>query len=171
MTDAIYPGSFDPLTNGHLDLIERGSRLFSRLYVAVARNLGKQPLFSADERVAMLQEEIGDRFPNVEVTTLDGLVVDFARAHGIDCLLRGLRTVSDFEYELQMALTNRDLSKDLETVFVMPTLRYTYLSAKLIRETVALGADMSHLIPATVQEKLRERLAALDSNREQGHGA
>lgn len=171
MTDALYPGSFDPLTNGHLDLIERGSRLFSRLFVAVARNLGKQPLFTADERVAMLQEEIGDRLPNVEVTTLDGLVVDFARAHGIGCLLRGLRTVSDFEYELQMALTNRDLSKDLETVFVMPTLRYTYLSARLIRETVALGADMSHLIPTTVQEKLRERLRVLDLKREQDHGA
>ena len=161
MTEAIYPGTFDPLTNGHLDLIERGSRLFTRLHVAVARNIDKRPLFSAEERVAMLEQEIPDGLKNVQVTTFDGLVVDFARQHGIRCLLRGLRTVSDFEYELQMALTNRDLSEDLETVFVMPTLRYTYLSARLIRETVALGADMSHLIPASIQERLRERLKAL----------
>lgn len=161
MTEAIYPGTFDPLTNGHLDLIERGSRLFDRLHVAVVRNMDKRPLFSAEERVAMLEQEIQGRWKNVLVTAFEGLVVDFAKKHDIHCLLRGLRTVSDFEYELQMALTNRDLSEDLETVFVMPTLRFTYLSARLIRETVALGADMSHLIPTTVQERLRERLSAL----------
>ncbi len=158
MTDAIYPGSFDPVTNGHLDLIDRGSRLFSRLIVAVARNVDKAPLFSAEERVAMLQEQVAGRFANVEVTSFAGLIVEYARQRGVHCLLRGLRTIADFEYEFQMALTNRRLAPDIETVFVMPSLRYSYVSARLIRETVLLGADMSHLIPASVQAKLRARL-------------
>lgn len=158
MTEAIYPGTFDPLTNGHLDLIERGSRLFSRLHVAVALNVDKRPLFTAEERVEMLREQIADRLDNVEVVSFEGLIVEFARQRGIPCLLRGLRTISDFEYEMQMALTNRDLADEVETVFVMPSLRYSYLSARLIRETVQLGADMSHLIPASIQDRLRQRL-------------
>ncbi|MBI4879408.1 MAG: pantetheine-phosphate adenylyltransferase [Planctomycetes bacterium] len=159
MTEAIYPGSFDPVTNGHLDLIERGSRLFSRLIVAVARNVDKAPLFSSEERVAMLREQVAGRFANVEVTSFAGLIVEYARQSGVHCLLRGLRTIADFEYEFQMALTNRRLAPDIETVFVMPSLRYSYVSARLIRETVLLGADMSHLIPASVQTKLRARLS------------
>ena len=157
MEAAIYPGTFDPVTKGHLDLIERGARLFPRLIVAVARNFSKQPIFSAEERVAMLAELTTD-LPGVQVTTFEGLIVDCARENGASCLLRGLRTVSDFEYEFQMALTNRDVAPDIETIFLMPSVKFSYVSSKLIRETVALGADMSHLIPASVYQKLRERL-------------
>lgn len=157
MGAAIYPGTFDPVTNGHLDVIERGSRLFSRLVVAVAWNADKKPIFTAEERVAHLREMCRG-LKNVEILTFKGLIVEFARQQKIGCLLRGVRTVSDFEYELQMALTNRDLAADVETVFVMPSLRYSYVSSRLIRESVQLGADLSHLIPAAVQEQLRERL-------------
>lgn len=158
MTAAIYPGTFDPVTNGHLDVIERGVRLFSRLVVAVARNIDKRPLFTAAERVEMIQAQVAGQMPNVEVVAFDGLIVEYARRRGIPVLLRGLRTISDFEAEYQMALTNRDLAPEVETVFVMPNLRHSYVSSRLIRETVLLGADVSHLIPAGVQQRLRERL-------------
>jgi pantetheine-phosphate adenylyltransferase len=165
MEQAIYAGSFDPVTNGHLDVIERGCRLFHRLVVAVATNIGKSPLFTPDERVDMIRRAIdlvaapGDgRFQNVEVCAFDGLVVELARARRIRCLLRGVRTFSDFEVELQMALTNRDLAPEIETVFVMPSLQHSYVSSRLIRETVKLGADVTHLIPAFVQDRLRQRL-------------
>jgi pantetheine-phosphate adenylyltransferase len=157
MGSAIYPGTFDPVTNGHLDVIERGARLFSRLVVAVAWNAEKKPLFTVEERVATLKELCRSQ-NNVEVAAFSGLVVEFARRLGVPCLLRGVRTATDFEYELQMAHTNRDLAPEVETVFVMPSLRYSYVSSRLIRESVALGADVSHLIPAQVQERLRERL-------------
>ncbi len=157
MGAAIYPGTFDPVTNGHLDVIERGARLFTRLVVAVAWNADKKPIFTAEERVQHLKDACG-RLKNVEITTFKGLIVEFARQQQIACLLRGVRTVTDFEYELQMALTNRDLAPDVETVFVMPSLRYSYVSSRLIRESVELGADVSHLIPAAVQQQLRERL-------------
>jgi pantetheine-phosphate adenylyltransferase len=159
MVAAIYPGTFDPVTFGHIDLVERGSRMFDRLVVAVAQNVDKRPLFDVAERVGMLKELVGGRCPNVEVDAFEGLVADQARKRGIRCILRGLRTVSDFEYEFQMALTNRDLAPDIETVFVMPSLKFSYVSSRLIRETVALGADMSHLIPKLVMDKLRARLA------------
>ena len=158
MDAAIYAGSFDPVTNGHLDLIERGGRLFDRLVVAVASNIDKRPVFTADERVQLIREALADRLPNVEVCRFDGLIVGFARERGIRRLLRGLRTVSDFESEFQMALTNRDLAPEVETVFVTPNLQHSYTSSRLIREAVLLGADVSHLIPAFVQDRLRERL-------------
>jgi pantetheine-phosphate adenylyltransferase len=159
MTVAIYPGSFDPLTLGHLDVIERGARLFSRLVVAVATNDSKAPLFTADERVAMLRRALDERrIPKVEVTAFDGLIVDFARARGADVLLRGVRTVTDFEYEWQMALMNRDLAPAIETVFLMPSLAYSYVSSRLIKESVRLGADVTHHVPDFVHEALRTRL-------------
>ena len=164
MGAAIYPGTFDPVTFGHLDLIERGSRLFSRLVVAVARNFDKRPVFSAEERVQMLRE-LTARIPNVEVDSFDGLIVEYARKRQVPCLLRGLRTISDFEYEFQMALTNRDLAPDVETTFVMPSLKYSYVSSRLIRETVALGADVTHLIPELVQRRLREKLHLTEERR------
>ncbi|MCC7170889.1 MAG: pantetheine-phosphate adenylyltransferase [Planctomycetes bacterium] len=164
MGAAIYPGTFDPVTFGHLDLIERGSRLFSRLVVAVARNFDKRPVFSAEERVQMLRE-LTARIPNVEVDSFDGLIVEYARRRQVPCLLRGLRTISDFEYEFQMALTNRDLAPDVETTFVMPSLKYSYVSSRLIRETVALGADVTHLIPELVQRRLREKLNLTEERR------
>jgi pantetheine-phosphate adenylyltransferase len=164
MGAAIYPGTFDPVTNGHLDLIERGSRLFSHLVVAVARNLDKTPVFTTEERVQLLRE-LTARIPNVEVDSFEGLIVEYARKRKIPCLLRGLRTVSDFEYEFQMALTNRDLAPDVETTFVMPSLKYSYVSSRLIRETVALGADLTHLIPELVQRRLREKLQLSEARR------
>ncbi|MBL8766049.1 MAG: pantetheine-phosphate adenylyltransferase [Planctomycetes bacterium] len=164
MGAAIYPGTFDPVTYGHLDLIERGSRLFSQLIVAVARNFDKRPVFTAEERVQMLRE-LTARIPNVEVDSFDGLIVEFARKRQVPCLLRGLRTISDFEYEFQMALTNRDLAPDVETTFVMPSLKYSYVSSRLIRETVALGADVTHLIPELIQRRLREKLNVTEVRR------
>lgn len=158
MQQAIYAGSFDPVTNGHLDVIERGARLFRSLTVAVANNIEKSPLFTPEERVEMIRTALGGRAENVTVRTFDGLVVDLARSLGVPCLLRGVRTYADFEAEMQMALTNRDLAPTIETVFVMPSLQYSYVSSRLMKETVRLGADVSHLIPAFVQDLLRERL-------------
>src|SRR3989442_3677543 len=130
---AIYPGSFDPVTNGHLDLIERGRNIFGQLVVAVLRNAEKQPLFTVPERVEMLREVTRD-WPNVEVDVFEGLLVDYARRRHAGVILRGIRAVSDYEYELQMALMNRKLEPGLETVFMMPALKYSYLSARLVRE-------------------------------------
>ena len=154
---ACYAGSFDPLTLGHLDLIRRAHALFPRLLVAIGHNASKQPLLSAEDRKALIEAEVAD-LEGVEVVIFDGLVVDLCRRHDRDVLVRGVRTASDFEAEMQMALTNRDLAPDVETVFVMPSLQLSYVSSRLIKETVRLGADVSHLIPAFVQERLRERL-------------
>jgi len=157
---AVFPGSFDPLTNGHVDIIERGSRLFHRVVVAVAINAEKTPLFSVDERVAMTREIFCDH-PGVEVDTFSGLLVEYARQLGASALIRGLRAVSDFEYEFQMALMNRRLNHDLETVFLMPDEKYTYTSSRLIKEVFMLGGQVAGLVPATVEERLRQKQASL----------
>jgi pantetheine-phosphate adenylyltransferase len=163
MRHALYAGTFDPVTLGHLDLIVRGLRLFPRLTVGVADNLRKAPLFSAEERVALLAGEVRRRrLRGVRVVSFRGLVVDWARANGADVLLRGVRTTSDFEYEYQMALTNRALSGEIETVFVMPSERFAYLSSTLIREVVRGGGDVSRWVPPAVGTALRRRLAGGD---------
>ncbi|MGD9902267.1 MAG: pantetheine-phosphate adenylyltransferase [Vicinamibacterales bacterium] len=154
---AVYPGSFDPITNGHVDIIERGARLFDRLVVGVLANEAKTPLFSAAERVQMIRAALAGR-DNVEVDTFDGgLLVDYARRQGASVVIRGLRAVSDFEYEFQMALMNRRLDHDIETVFMMPAEQYTYTSSRLIKEVVRLGGDVRGLVPPLVEERLRER--------------
>jgi pantetheine-phosphate adenylyltransferase len=154
---AIYPGSFDPITNGHLDLIQRGSQIFTRLIVAVLTNLEKDPLFTVPERVEMLQETTRS-IPNVSVDTFSGLLVDYARQKQAKALLRGIRAFTDYEYELQMALMNRKLGPELETVFLMPALAYTYVSSRLIRQVFQLGGSVAGLVPAIVEERLRQKV-------------
>lgn len=154
---AVYPGSFDPITNGHLDLIQRGARLFARLIVAILRNEAKKPLFSVQERLEMAREVLRD-FPNVEVDSFGGLLVDYAKARGATVILRGIRAISDYEYELQMALMNRRLAPGIETVFLMAGEAYSFLSARLVKEVIALGGDVSGLVPPLVEERLRKRL-------------
>jgi pantetheine-phosphate adenylyltransferase len=153
---AIYPGSFDPLTNGHVDIIERGARLFDRIVVAVLINLEKSPLFTVPERVAIARQVFRDA-ANVEVDTFDGLLVDYARRKHATVIVRGLRAISDFEYEMQMALMNRRLNGDVETVFMMPAEPYTYVSSRLVKEVVALGGTVSGIVPRVVEERLREK--------------
>ena len=148
---AIYPGSFDPLTNGHVDIIQRGSRLFDRIVVGVLINLEKAPLFTVPERVAIARD-VFRGWANVEVDTFDGLLVDYARSKQASVIVRGLRAVSDFEYELQMALMNRRLSPDVETVFMMPAEPYTYVSSRLVKEVVALGGSVHGLVPDIVED-------------------
>jgi len=154
---AIYPGSFDPPTNGHLDLVERGSKIFDELIVAVLRNSEKTPLFSIGERRRML-EDLTDGFKNVRVDVFDGLTVDYASRVKASAMLRGIRALSDYEYELQMALMNRKLRPELETVFMMPAEKYSYLSSRLVREVARLGGDISKLVPELVEQRLREKL-------------
>jgi pantetheine-phosphate adenylyltransferase len=151
---AIYPGSFDPVTNGHLDLIERGAKIFDRLIVGLLRNFDKEPLFSLDERVEMLREVVRP-WPNVEVDVFSGLLVEYAKLREANVILRGIRAVSDYEYELQMALMNRKLHPNLETVFMMPALSYSYLSSRLVREIAQLGGPTKGLVPPAVEERLR----------------
>ncbi len=153
---AVYPGSFDPLTNGHVDIIERGARLFDHIVLAILVNIDKAPLFSVDERVAILRE-VFDTQPNVEIETFDGLLVDYARQRGADVIVRGLRAISDFEYEMQMALMNRHLNPDIETVFMMPAESYTYLSSRLAKEVFALGGSITGLVPELVEARLRAK--------------
>jgi pantetheine-phosphate adenylyltransferase len=154
---AIYPGSFDPVTNGHLDLIERGAQIFDRLVVAVLRNLDKEPLFSTKERAEMLTEATRHH-PNVEIDVFDGLLVDYVRERKAQVILRGIRAISDYEYELQMAMMNRKLAPDVETVFMLPAEAYSYLSARLVREIARLGGDVSSLVPASVLQRLRAKV-------------
>jgi len=161
---AIYPGSFDPLTNGHVDIIQRGSRLFHRIVVGVLINLEKAPLFTVPERVAIARE-VFRGWDNVEVDTFDGLLVEYARSKRAGVIVRGLRAVSDFEYELQMALMNRRLSPDVETVFMMPAEPYTYVSSRLVKEVVALGGSVHGLVPEIVEERLREKKLARETLR------
>ncbi|MDP9162341.1 MAG: pantetheine-phosphate adenylyltransferase [Acidobacteriota bacterium] len=154
---AIYPGSFDPPTNGHLDLIERGSNIFDELVVAILRNPDKNPLFSVGERRSML-EAMTDDLRNVRVDTFDGLTVDYALRVNASAVLRGIRALSDYEYELQMALMNRKLQPELETVFMMPAEQYSYLSSRLVREVAQLGGSIEGLVPELVEQRLREKL-------------
>ena len=154
---AIYPGSFDPLTNGHLDLIERGSKIFDRLIVAILRNPEKDPLFTLEERRQMLQA-MTRKYPNVAVDVFEGLLVDYARRVNAHALLRGIRAISDYEYELQMALMNRKLYPQLETVFMMPAEKYSYVSSRLVKDVVRLGGSVKGLIPELVEGKLHAKV-------------
>jgi len=154
---ALYPGTFDPVTNGHIDLICRAHEIFHDVIVAVAHNPHKKPVFSVEERVAMLKQATAG-MDGVTVTHFDGLVVDFARSMKTKVLVRGLRMLSDFEYEFQMALTNRKLAGDIETIFLMPHESYSYISAKLIKEAAVLGADLSAFVPDFVARALEKKL-------------
>lgn len=160
MATAIFPGSFDPLTNGHMDLLERALKMFDRVCVAVLVNSSKNPLFTVEERVEMMHAcidsrlDVGDR---IEVRSFRGLLVDFARERQAKVLVRGLRAVSDFEYELQMAMMNRELHPELETVFLMPKNVYSYLSSRLVKEVARLGGDVSKLVPPIVEQQLRQK--------------
>ena len=155
---AIYPGSFDPVTNGHLDLIMRGEKMFDHLIVAVLKNVEKEPLFTVPERVEMLREVTG-QWPAVEVDVFQGLLVDYARKRDAAVILRGIRAISDYEYELQMALMNRKLEPRLETVFMLPSEAYSYLSAKLVREIAQLNGPLTSLVPQAVEQRLRKKLS------------
>jgi pantetheine-phosphate adenylyltransferase len=161
---AIYPGSFDPLTNGHLDIIERGARVFDRIVIGILINIDKAPLFTVPERVDIAREVFRES-ANVEVDTFDGLLVDYARRKHAGVIVRGLRAVSDFEFEMQMALMNRRLNPEVETVFMMPAEPYTYVSSRLVKEVVALGGSVHGLVPAIVERKLREKKLARETLR------
>jgi pantetheine-phosphate adenylyltransferase len=153
----IYPGSFDPITYGHLDLIQRGAKIVDRLVVAVLANQHKQPLFNVEERTEMLRDVVV-AFSNVEVDSFDGLLVDYAIHKGAGVILRGIRAVSDYEYELQMALMNRRLAPDIETVFMMAGEAYSFISSRLVKEVIRLGGNISGLVPPSVEERLKRRL-------------
>ncbi|OGX26979.1 MAG: pantetheine-phosphate adenylyltransferase [Omnitrophica WOR_2 bacterium RIFCSPHIGHO2_02_FULL_45_21] len=154
---AIYPGSFDPVTYGHIDLIQRAQKIFETVIVAVAHNSQKKPLFSIKERVDMLKKATAG-MDGIIIEDFGSLVVDYARKHNIGVIIRGLRMVSDFEYEFQMALTNRKLSRDVETIFLMPSEQYSYFSSRLLKETAFLGADLSSFLPKDVERRLKEKL-------------
>jgi len=156
-TLAVYPGSFDPLTNGHVDIILRGARLFDRIIVAILVNAEKAPLFTMQERVDIARA-VFEHQPNVEVDTFDGLLVDYVARRGAQVIVRGLRAVSDFEFEFQMALMNQRLNSTIETVFMMPAERYTYISSRLIKEVFKLGGRVNGLVPELVEQRLREKV-------------
>lgn len=160
MLRALYPGSFDPVTNGHLDVLQRAARLFDEVVVAVAYNEAKKGLFTSAERVALLQEATAG-MKNVRVTSFEGLLVDFARAQKARAVIRGLRAISDFEFEFQLALMNRSLEPDLEALFLMPSEEYTYLSSRLVKEVARLGGDVSRFVPKCVYSALLERFSAM----------
>jgi len=153
---AVFPGSFDPLTNGHVDIILRGARLFDSIVVAILRNAEKAPLFTPEERIDTVREVFRE-YPNVDVESFEGLLVDYAHRRKASVIVRGLRAVSDFEYELQMALMNRRLGPEMETVFMMPAEQYTYVSSRLIKEVFALGGPIAGLVPEVVELRLREK--------------
>jgi len=153
---AIFPGSFDPLTNGHVDIILRSAHLFERITVAVLVNAEKKPLFTSDERVAIIRE-VFKEYPNVEVDAFDGLLVEYARQRRASAIVRGLRAVSDFEYEFQMALMNRKLRSTVETVFLMPHEKYTYISSRLIKEVASFGTSVTGMVPPIVEKRLVEK--------------
>ncbi len=153
-TRAVYPGSFDPVTNGHLDLIQRSSALFDQVIVAILRNAEKTPLFTVEERTEMLEEAVRD-LKNVSVTSFAGLLVDYAQQIGASVIVRGIRAISDYEYELQMGLMNRRLSNKVETVFMLPAESYSFLSSKLVKEIAQLGGSIRGFVPADVEQRLR----------------
>ena len=159
-TLAVYPGSFDPLTNGHVDIIARGARLFDRIIVAIAINAEKAPLFTMEERVEIARAVFKDQ-PKVEIEAFDGLLVDYVAKRRADVIVRGLRAVSDFEFEFQMALMNRRLNGQIETVFMMPAEQYSYISSRLIKEVFALGGQVHGLVPDMVELRLREKVSGL----------
>ena len=154
---AIYPGSFDPITSGHLDVIERGSRLFDRLIVSILRNEAKSPLFSVEERIEMLTE-VTAPYKNIAVDSFDGLLAHYALRKGARVILRGIRAISDYEYELQMALMNRRLQPQLETVFLLAGEQFSFISSKLVKEVIGLGGNITGLVPPAVEKQLRQRL-------------
>lgn len=156
---AVFPGTFDPITNGHLDIISRGRDLFDRIVIAILRNPDKDPLFPLEERVDILRSVVG-RWSNVEVDSFDGLLVDFARAQGAQVIVRGLRALSDFEYEFQMTLMNQRLEPGIQTVFMMPSEAYSYVSSRLVKEVARLGGDVTGLVPPEVISRLKRRFAA-----------
>ena len=157
MTTAIYPGSFDPLTFGHVDIIERSARLFDTVIVSILTNSQKIPLFTVEERIEIMREILKPRFPNVEVDVFRGLLVDYARQKGAKVIVRGIRAVTDYEYEFQMALMNRRLTPDIETVFMMPAENYSYLSSRLVKEIAELGGSVAGLVPTIVETRLKQR--------------
>jgi pantetheine-phosphate adenylyltransferase len=161
---AIYPGSFDPVTNGHLDIIERACKLFDEVVVAILINPGKKPMFSSDERVEILNQVLNTRFPQVKVDTFDGLLVDYAKQRQAQAIVRGIRAISDYEYELQMALMNRRLNSSIETVFMMSAEAYSYLSSRLVKEVFSLGGAITGLVPDLVIERMKEKLARQSSS-------
>jgi pantetheine-phosphate adenylyltransferase len=156
-TLAVYPGTFDPLTNGHVDIITRGGRLFDRIIVAILVNAEKSPLFSMNERIEIAREVFKDH-ANVEIDTFDGLLVDYVERRGAQVIVRGLRAVSDFEFEFQMALMNQRLNGRIETIFMMPAEQYTYISSRLIKEVFSLGGRVHGLVPDMVEDRLREKV-------------
>lgn len=156
---ALYPGTFDPPTNGHVDLIQRGAKIFDHMTVAVLNNRGKNPLFTVAERVEML-EEVARPLGNVSVAMFDGLMVEFARKQGASAVLRGIRAISDYEYEFQMALMNRRLAPEIETVFLQPAGRYSFLSSRMVKEVFSFGGDITGLVPPNVLKRLRGRIKA-----------
>jgi pantetheine-phosphate adenylyltransferase len=151
---AVYPGSFDPVTNGHLDVIRRAAGIFDKVIVGVGRNVGKAPLFTTEERVSLIQVAVSE-LQNVEVQSFDGMLVAFAKQHGASVLVQGLRAISDFEYEFQMALANRHLDPSVETMFLMTSAEYQFLSSSIVKEMVRVGGDCSPLVPAVVMDALR----------------
>ena len=157
MSIAVYPGSFDPVTLGHLDVIRRASQLFDHLVIAVLHNSAKTPLFSVEERVKML-EEMTKNMPGVKVVPFEGLLIDFAKEMSAGIVVRGLRAVTDFEYELQMAQTNNKLSPELETVFLTTSLEYSYLSSTIVKEVAAFGGDISQFVPETIERRIQEKI-------------
>ena len=161
---AIYPGSFDPLTSGHVDIIERGAKIFDSIIVAILANVEKTPLFTENERIAIIRN-VFKGHDNVQVDTFSGLLVDYARLKNASVLVRGLRAISDFEYEFQMALMNRHLAPGIETVFMMPDEKYTYISSRLIKEVFTLGGEITGLVPPVVEEKLRAKQKAKKGSR------
>ncbi|MEO7598930.1 MAG: pantetheine-phosphate adenylyltransferase [Opitutus sp.] len=159
MRHCIYPGTFDPITYGHLDVLSRASKLFDQVTVAIAENAGKSPLFSTPDRLAMVQSSVA-QFPNVSVTSFSGLLVDFAVAQKATAIIRGLRALSDFEFEFNMALMNRHLEPRIETIFVMPNEQFSYTSSSLVKQVAKFGGDVSHFVPPNVGEALKQAYAA-----------